>query len=80
MHGTEKDEKRASIRRMKALTTYEVIKRQYDLLAKKVGISKPTDLSLKDCEKERNTASSAYRKIKRNAQTSRAIFIQDLDF
>ena len=56
----------------------KISSRYISRLAKKVGVSKPTDLSLKDCEKERNIASNAYRKIKRNAQASRTIFIQDL--
>ena len=52
--------------------------RYINRLAKKVGISKPTDLTLIDCEKERNLASRSYRKLKKNAQTSRTIFIQEL--
>ena len=47
-------------------------------LAKKAGISKPMELSLEDCEKERNLASKQYRKLKKDAQISRELFIQNL--
>ena len=47
-------------------------------ISKKAGISKPMDLSMEDCIKERNLASKKYRKLKRVAKKNRIQFIQDL--
>jgi len=52
--------------------------RYINRIAKKLGIQKPMTLSLPDCEKERKLISAEYRKIKKDAQISRTIFIQEL--
>ena len=47
-------------------------------IAKKLGVSQPMKLSLHDCELERKSASRNYRKLKKNAQQSRTLFMHDL--
>ena len=48
-------------------------------ISKKVGISiNVNQLSLKECEEERNLATKKYRKLKRNAKQSRIQFLNEL--
>ena len=56
----------------------KISSRYINRIAKKLGIQKPMTLSLPDCEKERKLISAEYRKIKKDAQISRTVFIQEL--
>ena len=56
----------------------KISSRYINRIAKKLGIQKPMTLSLSDCEKERKLISAEYRKIKKDAQISRTVFIQEL--